>query len=359
MRGSLLLCLAGAATSFVWESRQLAVLQPPAMVKAAERVVILKGRTDSGYTLPGKDTPLTPEEFAEHHGFPAGWRAYAGSRGREYEKVSVLIPGDDKKPYSLEKAHAELEAQAILAGDAPEVESSRTGNSAAARSAASTWEPNANASASHRKRHRKQREIEAEEKKWSGTAQERLSTATFGSALVPHRSAYVADWQHWNGVYPTTPGTPGFEPSFFYARKHKAMWQVLERETDEGMTVDECLLDLYQGADREATINRAETAQACQCLATAGVITNDEIGQQVHTRRFFDRLVAPSRFEGGRGGSRVFDGRCRTGHRVGLRLAPVPQRRGRQDRRRRRPRPSQRLVQLCGGQPARLVGAGD
>ena len=99
MRGILLLCLAGAATSFVWESRQLAVLQPPAMVKAAERVVILKARTDSGYTPRGEDTPLTPEEFAEHHGFPADWRAYASTNGKQFEGVSVLIPGDDKKPY--------------------------------------------------------------------------------------------------------------------------------------------------------------------------------------------------------------------------------------------------------------------
>ena len=187
-------------------------------------------------------------------------------------------------------AKTQFRARALL----DEADSSpRSGSTSAAARSESTWEPNANASASHRKRHRKQREIEAEEKKWSGTAQERLNTATFGSALALHRSASVTDWQHWNGVYPTTPGTPGFEPSFFYARKFKAMSRVLERETDEGMTVDDCLLDLYQGADREATINRGETAQACQCLATAGVITNDEIGQLVRTRRFFDRLEAP------------------------------------------------------------------
>ena len=54
------------------------------------------------------------------------------------------------------------------------------------------------------------------------------------------------------------------------------------------MTCDDWELALYRGADKELTINRGDTAQACQCLATAGVITSDEIGQQVHTRRFFD-----------------------------------------------------------------------
>ena len=308
MRGSLNLCLLGAATSLVLSPRRLV----PAMPKRgtdAERVAALLARgNDSGYTLSGVDTPLTPERFAAEILNLPGCRAWAYlSRPNDLRAASVLVPGNEKKPYTVEKAKGALRARAprddVLAG------SSRTGNSSADRRAASTWEPNANASAGQRKRHRKQREIEAEEKKWSGTAQERLNTATFGSALALHRSASVTDWQHWNGVYPTTPGTPGFEPSFFYARKFKAMSRVLERETDEGMTVDDCLLDLYQGADREATINRGETAQACQCLATAGVITNDEIGQLVRTRRFFDQLEAPSKFESGLGGSRVFDGR--------------------------------------------------
>ena len=96
------------------------------------------------------------------------------------------------------------------------------------------------------------------------------------------------------------------------------MRQVLERETDEGMTADDWVLDLYRGADLEPTINRGETAQACQCLGTIGVITGDEIGQQVRTRRFFDQLEAPSKFESGLGGSR-FDG---LSHAIeGLRLA--------------------------------------
>ena len=310
---------------------------------AKERVERLLARgSDSGYTMPGESQNATPERFAEWLELP-GCRAWASaSQPNIASKASILVPWEDTKPYSVERAKGVLRARRD--DDAPEPKPRSGKNSAETRRAASTWEPSA--STGQRTRRQKEREIEAEEKKWSGTAQERLNTATFGSALVPHRSASVADWKHWEGQYPTGPGTPGFEAPFFYARKHSAMRRVLERETDEGMTADDYLLDLYQGADREAIINRCETAQACQCLATIGIITGDEIGQMVRTRRFFDRLEAPSKLEGGRGGSRVFDGRCRSGHRVGLRLAVVPQQGGRYHRRRRRPRPSQRLVQL-------------
>jgi hypothetical protein len=354
MRGSLLLCLAGAATSFVWEPRRLALLRAMPTGTAAERVAALLARgSDSGYTLPDESEHATPEQFAEWLGLP-GCRAWASeSRPSDTTKASVLVPWDDTKPCSVEKAKVALRSRAPRDDDAPEPKP-RSGRktSAEARRAGPAYEPQANRSAGRSRTIQREKEIREEEKKWSGTAEERQLTLMGGSAQVARRSVSVADWQYWKGegAYPTTPGTPGFGTSFFYARKHSAMYQVLERETGEGMTADDCVLDLYQGADREATINRGDTAQACQCLATAGVITNDEIGQLVHTRRFFDRLEAPSKFEGDLSGSRVFDGRCRTGHRAWLRLAPVLQRRGRQDRRRRRPRPGQRLVQLFGGQ---------
>ena len=292
MRGSLLFCLAGAATSLVLSPRRPALLPKRAMAPTAkERVATLLGRVDSGYTLPGETQNATPERFAEWLELP-GCRAWASaSQPHLSSKASILVPWDDTKPYSVERAKGVLRARRD--DDAPEPKPRSGKNSAETRRAASTWEPSA--STGQRERRQKERELEAEEKKWSGTAQERQDTATFGSALVPHRSVSVADWKYWKGegAYPTTPGVPGFESSFFYARKHSAMRQVLERETDEGMTADDWVLDLYRGADLEPTINRGETAQACQCLGTIGVITGDEIGQLVHTRRFFDRLEAP------------------------------------------------------------------
>ena len=65
MRGSLLLCLAGAATSFVREPRRLVLQAMPPRVAYKQQVKNLLARgNDSGYTLPGEDTPLTPERFA-------------------------------------------------------------------------------------------------------------------------------------------------------------------------------------------------------------------------------------------------------------------------------------------------------
>ena len=333
MRGSLLLCLAGAASSFVWEPRRLALLQAMSTGKHwAARVAELNGRLTSGYTLPDEDEHATPERFAEWLGIP-GCRAWV-SEGYQNRpgRASVLVPWDETRSYSVEKAKADLRAR-TQPDEAPEQKAPRSGRTSAAARSASTWEPSARMSGSMSKARLREEEIKREAKKWSGTAQERQLTLMGGVPRVVHRSASVADWKYWKeqGAYPTTPGVPGFEPSFFYARKHSAMFQVLERETDKGMTCHEWELELYKGADKELTINRGETAQACQCLSVVGVITNDEIGQLVRARRFFDQLEAPSKFESGLGGSRVFDDSFRTGHRACLRLAPVPQRRGRQD----------------------------
>ncbi|CAH0371482.1 unnamed protein product [Pelagomonas calceolata] len=280
MRGSLLFCLAGAATSFVREPRRLALLQ--AMPTGKQRIAELEARPLSGHTPPGEDSvEWTPEQLAEHFGLPGCrvWCAWHKTRGYTLNDVKVVVPWDDKKPLSLARAKEEFRARALLD---EEDDSGAGGLSAAARSAASTHEPNAKKSAAGRAQRLREVEIEAEAKKWSGTPQERQLTLMGGTALVPHRSVSVADWQYWKGegAYPTTPGVPGFEPSFFYARKHSAMNRVLEREADEGMTCHEWELELFRGADKELTINRGDMAQSCQCLATAGVITNDQIGQQ-------------------------------------------------------------------------------
>ena len=61
MRGSLLLCLAGAATSFVWEPRLLAMVKSKG--KAAARAAELEARPLSGYKPPGEESEeWTPEE---------------------------------------------------------------------------------------------------------------------------------------------------------------------------------------------------------------------------------------------------------------------------------------------------------
>ena len=99
----------------------------------------------------------------------AFWAASAASRAwaslsepHHLSRASILLPGDERKPYSPTYARdklAESQPDDVLAG------SSRTGNSSADRRAASTWEPDANKSASVSEQHRKQQEIKAEEQK--------------------------------------------------------------------------------------------------------------------------------------------------------------------------------------------------
>ena len=94
MRSLLLLLCAGAATSFVREPRRL-VRDMTKFGTDAERVAALLARgNDSGYTLPGEDTPLTPERFAAEILNLPGCRAGQVSQHLE---GSVLVPGNEKR----------------------------------------------------------------------------------------------------------------------------------------------------------------------------------------------------------------------------------------------------------------------
>ena len=111
MRGSLLLCLLGAATSFVREPRRLVPAMPKFGTDAERAAALLARGNDSGYTLPGEDTPLTPERFAAEILKLPGCRAWASEHyPHQLDKASVLVPGYEKKPHSPSWAKEKLAA---------------------------------------------------------------------------------------------------------------------------------------------------------------------------------------------------------------------------------------------------------
>ena len=291
MRSSLLLCLAGAATSFVREPRLLAVLQPPAMVKAAERKARLLGRVDSGYTLPGESEHATPERFAEFLKLPGcrAWASLSTPRGITTQP-SVLVPWDDTKPYSVEKAKAALRARAprddVLAG------SSRADVSAATRKkkadAAPAREPSAKVSASRRERTRQEREAEEFRTRVLASPDPR-ALDVLQEPENPANSACYHAYLDWTGLdedaKQVAPDLPGFPARFFAARGLKN--GPLRRAINRAMSAGDWVMRLRRGAEKERTISRAENAQACLCLGTVGSMVRDPIGMRVKRGVFF------------------------------------------------------------------------
>ena len=84
----------------------------PPRVSYAQQVKNLLARgNDSGYTLPNEDEPLTPERFAAEILKLPGCRAWASEYDpHRLDRASVLVPGDEKKPYKPATAEEKLAA---------------------------------------------------------------------------------------------------------------------------------------------------------------------------------------------------------------------------------------------------------
>ena len=292
MRSSLILCLAGAATSLVLSPRRPALLQKRAMPpKAAERKARLLARgNDSGYTLPGEDTPLTPERFAEEILELPGCRAWASlKRPNDLSEASVLVPGDEKRPC---KPYAAREKLAALSPDDALAGSSRADVSAATRkkkaAAAPAHLPDPKRTASNRERVRQEREAEALRTRVLATPNPRALDVLQAPANPADTACYHA-YREWTGLdedaKQVAPDLPGFPATFFAARGLKK--GPLRRAINRAMSAANWVMRLRRGAEKERTISRAENAQACLCLGTVGSMVRDRIGMLVKCGVFF------------------------------------------------------------------------
>ena len=292
MRGSLLLCLLGAATSFVWEPRRLVLQAMPPRVSYKQQVKNLLARgNDSGYTLPNEDEPLTPERFAAEILKLPGCRAWA-SLNRSNFRLSeslVLVPGDEKRPY---KPYAAEEKLAALSPDDALAGSSRRSVSAEIRKkkadAAPAHQPDPKRSASNRERVRQEREAEELRTRVLASPDPR-ALDVLQAPENPANSACYNAFLAWTGsdedAKQVAPDLPGFPESFFAARGHKN--GPLRRAINRAMLVGDWVMRLRRGAEKERTISRAENAQACLCLGTVGSMVRDPIGMRVKRGVFF------------------------------------------------------------------------